>query len=122
MSSIIFSQGSTSINVNFEFSKKSNTKVLTGTACKELFKLIDLQSNGTIKLFKLSQPIDIAINSGKVVLDTCNIDILLKSKLKVNKTYESKARFVGKVRDLFAYVTSEKVEITADELIKTLQK
>ncbi len=122
MSSIIFSQGATSINVNFEFTKKSNVKVLTGTTCKELFKLIDLQSNGTIKLFKLSQPIDIAIDSGKVVLDTCNIDILLKSKLKVNRTYESKARFVGKVRDLFAYVTSEKVEITADELIKTLQK
>lgn len=122
MSSIIFSQGSTAINVNFEFSKKSNVKVLTGTACKELFKLIDLQSNGTIKLFKLSQPIDIAIDSGKVVLNTCEIDILLKSKLKVNRTYESKARFVNKVRDLFAYVTSEKVEITADELIETLQK
>jgi len=122
MSSIIFSQGSTAINVNFEFSKKSNVKVLTGTACKELFKLIDLQSNGTIKLFKLSKPIDIAIDSGKVVLNTCEIDILLKSKLKVNRTYESKARFVNKVRDLFAYVTSEKTEITADELIETLQK
>lgn len=112
MSTIKFSQGANAILVNFEFSAKANTKQFIGTACNELFELVDLQSQNVISLFKLSKPIDISIEGDKFNVSTEKLSVELRTKLKLNKTSDSKRRFAKRVFALTTYALRERKTLT----------
>lgn len=115
MSTIKFSQGANSILVNFEFGKKSSEKQIVGTACNELFELVDLQAQNVIKLFKFSQPVDITIESEKFTVSTESLNVVLRTKLKLNKTSDSKRRFAKRVFALTNYALRERKELTNEQ-------
>ena len=121
MSTIKFSQSivcanDSSISINFDFEGAETLSKIVGTSCNELFELIDLQSKGVSKLFKLSQPIDITIEGEDFKIDTTKISAILRTKLKLNKTSDSKRRFAKRVYSLVNYVHRERKIVSIEEI------
>lgn len=110
----------TSIRVNFDFGKTKSLSKLVGTACNELFELVDLQKSGTIKMFKLSQPIDITIVGEGFEIDTTKLQFELRTNLKLNSTQKSKARFAQRTFNLVNYVHGVRGIVEVEELTKIL--
>jgi len=119
-STIIFKQGFNEINLNFEFGKTKAVNKLVGTACNELFELIDLQKEGVTKVFKLSLPIDIKIIGEGFEIDTTKVSASLRTKLKLNASNESKVRFAKRVFKLVTYINRERKITTIEEIEKLL--
>lgn len=117
---IKFSQGFNEYQFNFSFGNTKAVNKLVGTACNELFHVIDLQKQGVTKMFKLSQPIDITIVGESFEIDTCKISASLKTKLKINSSIESKVRFAKRVFALVTYVNREKKVVSIEEIEKLL--
>lgn len=117
---IKFSQGFNEYQFNFAFGNTKAVNKLVGTACNELFEVIDLQKQGVTKMFKLSQPIDITIVGEAFEIDTCKISANLKSKLKLNSSIESKVRFAKRVFALVTYINREKRIVSIEEIEKLL--
>ena len=110
----------TSIRVNFDFGKTKSLSKLVGTACNELFELVNLQKSGTIKMFKLSQPIDLTIVGDGFEIDTTKLNFELRTNLKLNSTPKSKARFAKRTFDLVNYVHRVRGIVEVEELTKIL--
>ena len=110
----------TSIKVNFDFGKTKSLSKLVGTSCNELFELIDLQKSGAIKMFKLSQPIDITIVGDGFKIDTTKLSFELRTKLKLNATPKAKARFAKRTFDLVKYVHRVRGIVEVEELTAIL--
>jgi len=117
---IKFSQGFNEYQFNFAFGNTKAVNKLVGTACNELFEVVDLQKQGVTKMFKLSQPIDITIVGEAFEIDTCKISTNLKSKLKLNSSIESKVRFAKRVFALVTYINREKKIVSIEEIEKLL--
>ena len=105
-----------SIQLNFDFGNTKSVNKLVGTACNELFELIDLQKDGVTKMFKMSHPIDITIVGKGFEIDTTKINAMLRTKLKLNSTLESKVRFAKRVFKLVNYVNRERKIVTIQEI------
>lgn len=107
-STIIFKQGFNEIKIGFEFGKTKAVSKLVGTACNELFELIDLQKEGVTKMFKLSQPIDLAVIGEGFEIDTSVLSAEYRTKLKINSSIESKVRFAKRVFKLVTHINRER--------------
>ena len=105
-----------SIQLNFDFGNTKSVNKLVGTACNELFELIDLQKDGVTKMFKMSYPIDITIVGKGFEIDTTKINAVLRTKLKLNSTLESKVRFAKRVFKLVNYVHRDRKIVTIQEI------
>jgi len=105
-----------SIQLNFDFGNTKSVNKLVGTACNALFELIDLQKDGVTKMFKMSYPIDITIVGKGFEIDTTKINAMLRTKLKLNSTLESKVRFAKRVFKLVNYVNRERKIVTIQEI------
>ncbi len=112
----------TSIKVNFDFGKTKSLSKLVGTSCNELFELIDLQKRGAIKMFKLSQPIDLTIVGDGFEIDTTKLDFELRTKLKLNATPKAKARFAKRTFDLVNYVHRVRGIVEVEEITAILSE
>lgn len=126
-STIKFSQSinvanDSSIKINFDFGKTKSVSKLVGTACNELFELIDLQKEGVTNLFKLSHPIDLTISGEGFEIDTTKINASLRTKLKLNSTLESKIRFAKRVLKLVKYVHRTRKVVSVEEIEKLLSE
>ena len=107
-STIIFKQGFNEIKIGFEFGKTKAVSKLVGTACNELFELIDLQKEGVTKMFKLSLPIDLAVIGEGFEIDTSVLSAEYRTKLKINSSIESKVRFAKRVFKLVTHINRER--------------
>ena len=107
-STIIFKQGFNEIKIGFEFGKTKAVSKLVGTACNELFELIDLQKEGVTKMFKLSLPIDLAVIGEGFEIDTSVLSAEYRTKLKINSSLESKVRFAKRVFKLVTHINRER--------------
>lgn len=107
-STIIFKQGFNEIKIGFEFGKTKAVSKLVGTACNELFELIDLQKEGVTKMFKLSQPIDLAVIGEGFEVDTSVLSAEYRTNLKINSSIESKVRFAKRVFKLVNHINRER--------------
>ena len=110
----------TSIQVNFDFGKTKSLSKLVGTSCNELFELVDLQKSGTIKMFKLSQPIDLTIVGDGFEIDTTKLSFELRTNLKLNSTPKAKARFAQRTFNLVSYVHRVRGIVAVEEITKIL--
>lgn len=108
------------VRVNFDFGKTKALSKLVGTACNELFELVDLQKSGTIKMFKFSQPIDITIVGEGFEIDTTKLSFELRTNLKLNSTPKSKARFAQRVYNLTKYVHRNRGIIELEDITRIL--
>ena len=115
-STIKFKQGYNEVNINFEFGKTKAVSKLVGTACNELFDLIDLQKEGVIKMFKLSQPIDLAVIGEGFHIDTSIVSAEYRTRLKINSSLESKVRFAKRVFKLVNHINKERRIIDMKEI------
>lgn len=121
-STIIFKQGFNEIKIGFEFGKTKAVNKLVGTACNELFELIDLQKEGVTKVFKLSQPIDIAVIGEGFEIDTTKVSASLRTKLKLNASNEAKVRFAKRVFKLVTYINRERTIVSVSDIEKLLSE
>ena len=121
-STIKFKQGYNEVNINFEFGKTKAVNKLVGTACNELFELIDLQKEGVTKVFKLSQPIDIAVIGEGFEIDTTKVSASLRTKLKLNASNEAKVRFAKRVFKLVTYINRERTIVSVSDIEKLLSE
>ena len=110
----------TSIRVNFDFGNTKALNKLVGTACNELFELVDLQKSGSINMFKLSQPIDLTIVGKDFEIDTTKLSVELRTKFKLNSTPKSKARFAQRVFNVVQYVSRSRGIVELEEITKVL--
>ena len=115
-STIIFKQGFNEIKIGFEFGKTKAVSKLVGTACNELFELIDLQKEGVTKMFKLSQPIDLAVIGEGFEIDTSVLSAEYRTRLKINSSLESKVRFAKRVFKLVNHINRERRIIDLKEI------
>lgn len=121
-STIKFKQGFNEVNIAFEFGKTKAVNKLVGTACNELFELIDLQKEGVTKVFKLSAPIDIAVIGEGFEIDTTKVSASLRTKLKLNSSNDSKVRFAKRVFKLVTYINRERTIVSVSDIEKLLSE
>ncbi len=112
--------GETSFKKNISYDGRLNKSKAFGTALSDFFKLVDVQSKGAVKLFKMNQAFDLIVKYGNVVIDTTTIRTELKTKFKLNKTAKRQRKFAQNVWAVLDYVTTETKVVTVDELIESL--
>jgi hypothetical protein len=116
------------INNGTEFTKQvtvdaANKSKVFGTCMFDFFRLINLQAEGHVKLFKMSQTFDLRIEYNDKVIDTRSAEGIpveswnkLKTKFKLNKTAASKRRFAKRVYAVLDFATTSGEVLTMKQL------
>lgn len=118
----------TIVNNNSTFEKTLNVdtekldlNTAFATTMQPFFKLITMQSNKQVDLFKMNKPFDFKIEFEDRIFDTSTIETCLKTKFKLNKTAKSKRRFAKNVFDVMNWSIEDYAVISQDELLTQLQ-
>jgi dihydrodipicolinate reductase len=118
--SIKFTQEDTELSIIIEGSATDKNKVY-GTALNELFHAVSVQKGSGARIFKLSQPIQLNVTCGEINIDTSVARVELQQRLKLNSTAKSKRAFARKFVSIADYIQREKVVISVDDLLATLE-
>lgn len=114
--------GDTTFKRTIAVKGRLNKSKAFGTAINDFFRLVALQSNGTVKLFKMNKPFDVIIKYGRQTIDTTKISSELKTKFKLNKTAKRKRTFAKNVWAVLEFMTADVKVMEISELVKSLEE
>ncbi len=127
-------QPSESINLTIRFKQSDTcltievTDVVTeltkqkvyGTALRELFEAVTLQSKTGARIFKLNQPVMISVKVNNIAVDTASANIQLQNKLKLNKTAKSMRMFAQRFVAIADHITRVRKIVDITEVLASL--
>lgn len=116
---VSFFQASTSVEMKFN-TKKTTNKVILGTTLSELFEWVKVQKAVNAKGLKLSEPIQIKIESEKLTFDSSKYSHKLNQVLRLQNNFKGRKRFALKFKAIFDACTREVKEYDFDSLVEEL--